>query len=109
MPIETAADRAAFFSADDFGVTAAYSQNEAPAISINGIFDRSFMAVDTGDGAVTGVSVSFTCRADDLSQLLHGRARQGDRLTIGGERWLVVEPQADGTGMVTLILQKESP
>lgn len=109
MPIETAADRAIFLSPGEFGVTALYSQNEGRGIAVNGIFDRQFMALDTGDGAVTGASVTFTCRADDLAPLLHGKARQGDQLTVDGERWRVVEPQADGTGMVVLVLQKDTP
>ncbi len=109
MPIETAADRTIFLSPDEFGVTALYSQNYGPKVPLNGIFDRQFMALDTGDGAVTGVSVTFTCRTDDLAGLLYGKARQGDQLTIEGERWRVVEPQADGTGMLVLVLQKDSP
>lgn len=108
MAVESAADRAIFVSPDDFGVTASYTQNEGTPVAINGIFDRSFMAIETGDGAVTGVSVTFTCRADDLEQLLYGKSRQGDRVTIDGDRWTVVEPQADGTGMVVLVLQKEA-
>ena len=110
MPIETAADLSGnFFSLNDFAVTALYSQNYGQQVPINGIFDRQFMALDTGDGAVTGVSVTFTCRADDLVALLHGKARQVDQLTVDGERWRVVEPQADGTGMVLLVLQKDTP
>lgn len=109
MSIETAADRATFLSPAEFGVTAFYSQNYGQQVPINGIFDRQFLALDTGDGAVTGVSVTFTCRADDLAALLYGRARQGDHLTIEGERWRVVEPQADGTGMMVLVLQKDTP
>jgi len=108
MAVESAADRAIFVSPDDFGVTASYTQNEGTPVPINGIFDRSFLAIETGDGSVTGVSVTFTCRADDLEPLLYGRARQGDRVTVDGENWTVVEPQSDGTGMVVLILQKEA-
>lgn len=106
MPVESAADRAVFVSPMEFGVWAAYSQNQGRELAINGVFDRSFLAIDAGDGTVTGASVTFTCRSEDLSRLAYGRPRQGDRLTIEGERWHVVEPQADGTGMVTLILQK---
>lgn len=107
MPVESAADRAVFLSANDFGVVAAYSQNEGRPVSITGIFDRSFLPIDTGEGVVTGVSVTFTCRTDDLKGLVYGKARQGDRLSIDGDRWLVIEPQPDGTGMVVLVLQKE--
>lgn len=106
MPVESAADRLIFVSADDFGVEAAYTQNEAPEITIPGIFDRQHLAIEAGDGAVTGFAVTFTCRADDLAALPFARAMQGDWLTIDGERWMVVEPQPDGTGMVVLLLRK---
>lgn len=107
MPVETAEDRAVFVSANDFGVTALYSQNHGPLLEIDGILDRQFLAVEAAEGAVTGAAVTFTCRSDDLTPLLYGKARQGDRLTIGDERWRVVEPQPDGTGMVVLVLQKD--
>jgi len=107
MAVESAADRASFVSADDFGVTALYSQSHGPLFEIDGILDRQFLAIEAAEGAVTGVAVTFTCRSDDLASLLYGKARQGDRLTIGDERWRVVEPQSDGTGMVVLVLQKD--
>lgn len=106
MPVESAADRLTFVSVDDFGVNAAYSQNDALEVTIPGIFDRQHLAIEAGDGAVTGFAVTFTCRADDLAQLPFQRALQGDWLTIDGERWMVVEPQPDGTGMVMLLLRK---
>jgi hypothetical protein len=106
MPVESAADRLTFVSVDDFGVEAAYSQNDAMVVTIPGIFDRQHLAIEAGDAAVTGFSVTFTCRADDLAQLPLQRSQQGDWLTIDGERWIVVEPQPDGTGMVVLLLKK---
>lgn len=106
MAVETAVDRAIFVNADDFGVVAQYSQNEGVAVPITGIFDRQHLAVDTDHGAVSGLAVTFLCRADDLALLRMGKALQGDLLTIDGDRWRVVEPQSDGTGMVNLILQK---
>ena len=108
MPVESAADRAMFLSVEDFGVVAAYSQNEAPEVAISGIFDRQHLAIDAGEAAVTGLAVTFTCRADDLAQLTFGRALQDDRLRIGAERWRVVEAQPDGTGMVLLLLRKDT-
>lgn len=106
MPVESAADRLNFLSANDFGVSALYAQATGPAITLTGIFDRQHLAIEASDAAVTGFAVTFTCRADDLALLMFGRAQQGDELTIDGERWMVVEPQPDGTGMVMLILRK---
>lgn len=107
MPVETAADRLVFVSAKDFGVVAKYSQNENAEIDVPGIFDRQHLAVDAADASVSGFVVTFMCRADDLTQLTFGKPRQDDRLTIDGERWRVVEPQPDGTGMVMLVLRKD--
>jgi hypothetical protein len=106
MPVESAANRLTFLSADEFGVQAAYSQNDAPEVLVSGIFDRQHLAIEAGEAAVSGFAVTFTCRADDLAGLPFGKALQGDWLTIGGERWTVFEPQPDGTGMVTLLLRK---
>lgn len=106
MPVESAADRLNFVSVNDFGVQAAYSQNDAPEVSVAGIFDRQHLAIEAGESAVSGFAVTFACRADDLAALPFGKALQGDWLTIGGERWTVVEAQPDGTGMVTLLLRK---
>jgi hypothetical protein len=103
--IESIADRLVFVSAKDFGVVALYSQNDGPETAVTGIFDRQHLAIEAGEAAVTGVSVTFICRADDLAQLTYKRARQDDRLTISGERWRVVEAQPDGTGMVVLVLR----
>lgn len=104
MPVETAADRALFLA--DFGVTAAYAQADLPVMMITGILDRAHLAIDAGEGSVTGFAVTFTCRADDLANLAAGKALPDDLLTIGWEGWRVTEAQPDGTGMVTLILRK---
>lgn len=106
MSVESAADRLTFLSTDDFGVTATYQQQVGPDIEITGIFDRQHLAVEAGESAVTGFAVTFTCRADDLAQLMFNAARQGDQLVIGGERWVIVEAQPDGTGMAVLLLKK---
>lgn len=104
MPVESAADRAMFLS--DFGVTAAYAQGDVPVMMITGIFDRAHLAIEAGDGAVSGFAVTFTCRADDLAQTAAGKALTNDLLTIGCDQWRVDDAQPDGTGMVTLILRK---
>lgn len=106
MPVESAADRLTFLSVDEFGVTATYQQQVGPDVEITGIFDRQHLAVEAGDAAVTGFAVTFTCRADDLAQLMFNQARQGDQLVINGENWIVVEAQPDGTGMAVLLLKK---
>lgn len=107
MTVETAEDRRAFVSADEFGVTAQYSQNGAPAVTIAGIFDSDHLMIDAGQAGVTSSAPVFTCTADDLAGLVIGRARAGDLLTIAGVTYAVTEPRPDGTGMVSLILEKQ--
>lgn len=106
MSVESPSDRSMFLT--DFGVMAAYAQAGGGSMALRGIFDRQHLAIDAGDGAVTGFAVVFTCRSDDLALLSAGRALQGDTITIDGEGWEVVEPQPDGTGIVTLVLRKAS-
>lgn len=106
MAVESAADRLVFLSTDDFGVTAAYVQQGQAAVSIAGIFDNAHLIVDAGEAGVSGTAPVFTCRDDDLATLAFGAARRGDRLTISGVTYIVTDPQPDGTGMTTLIMEK---
>jgi len=106
MPVETAADRAVFVSADDFGVTAYISQNGAAAVSFAGIFDNAHLMVDAGNAGVSSTAPVITCRTDDLAGLLYGNARSGDQIRIGSDYYTVTDVQADGTGMTTLIMEK---
>lgn len=102
--VESAADRSVFLA--DFGVAALYEQVDAPSMSVKGIFDRAHLAIEAGEGGVSGFAVTFTCRADDLAQLTAGKALTDDLLTIAGEGWRVADSQPDGSGIVTLILRR---
>jgi len=63
MAVESAADRAIFVSANDFGVTATIG-----AASVNGIFDNDFVEVDAGGGVPFAVQQPrFLARTADVS------------------------------------------
>jgi hypothetical protein len=98
MPVESADDRAIFISADDFGVTATYK-----AGTILGIFDNDFIEVDAGGGVPFAMQQPrFVCRTADVST-----AVEDDTLVISAVTYKIKVRQDDGTGMTTLILEKQ--
>ena len=105
MGVESAADRAMFLSAADFGVSATYrsASNLSRVSTILGIFDAAHLSVDVGSGVpVSSTNPIFTCRTSDLTD----GGSEGDRLTIDGKDYLVRDVQSDGTGMTVLELEK---
>lgn len=119
MPVETAADRLTFLSADEFGCEVTYTPvGGGLPLTVVGVFDSDFIAVDVG-GEVPAATRQprLHCRVDDLT--LGGK--EGDVIAItalqlaaagldtnsaGSYRVSVVQP--DGTGMVTVALEKTS-
>jgi len=69
MAVESAADRAVFFSVDDFGVSATYTPVGGASVTIAGIFDNDFVALDTAGG------VAVRCSNRDL----HAERRRSQR------------------------------
>lgn len=103
MAVETADDRAIFVSVDDFGISATYTPAGGSAVTISGIFDEDFIEVDAGGGV--GVAMQqprFLCRTADVSA-----ARDGDTMLVQGYNYNIRIVQDDGTGMTTLILEKQ--
>lgn len=104
MPIETAADRLAFLSTDEFGAEGSY----APAAgggstTIAGIFDRPSISTDLNQAASLDARPTFYCREADLPGVADGDA--GDQLTVAGEgAFEVVSIEPDGQGMALLRL-----
>jgi hypothetical protein len=103
MAVETATERAIFFEADDFAVTASYTPSGGVAANVNGIFDNEHVEVDAG-GSVT-VSLQqplFTCQTSDVSS-----AAEGDAITISGTDYTVRDVRPDGTGVTVLVLEED--
>ena len=102
MAVETAADRAVFVDADDFGVAATYTPQGGSAETVNGIFDNDIVEVDAGGGVPMAVrQPRFNCRTADVSG-----AVDGDALTVNSTAYTIRVVDHDGTGMTTLALEK---
>lgn len=66
--------------------------------TVAGIFDNQFVEVH----GIEGVRPVFTCDEDDVSSLSHGSS-----LTIKSTSYKVAGIQPDGTGLTSLILEKQ--
>ncbi|MEY9110399.1 hypothetical protein ABH999_006595 [Bradyrhizobium yuanmingense] len=104
MPIETAADRAVFLNADEFGAEGVYTPAGGLASDpFAGIFDRPSIGTELNQVAAIDARPTFLCRAADLPAAANGDA--GDRLAVAGEGGFeVVAIEPDGQGMVLLRL-----
>lgn len=101
MAVETAADRAAMLA--DFGQSVTYTHSGSPT-TLTGIFDNEFYEADAQAG-VTFVSAQprLVVRTADLPN----GADYGDTLVTNGITYTVKIIQADGTGITTLVLEKQ--
>lgn len=98
MAIETDADRAVFFNADEHGVAATYDGG-----TINGIFGNQHLELDGGGTVAFAVTQPrFQCRTSDVSS-----AAEGDAITINATSYVIKVVQDDGTGMTTLVLEEQ--
>ena len=103
MPAESSTERAVFFEADGFGVSATYTPAGGSASTINGIFDDAFEPIDAGGFvAVASSSPVFHCQTSDVSA-----AAEGDALTVSGTNYTIRVVMDDGTGMTMLQLEKQ--
>lgn len=106
MPVESAADRAAFLDADEFGVTSSFTHAGGTAVEIAGIFDNDYLDLEVeGEVGVASRSPRFVCRTADLDDA--GGANDGDSLVVSGVTYKVRIVKPDGTGMSELKLEKQ--
>lgn len=104
MPIETASDRTAFLSTDEFGAVAIYTPDGGtPSSPIAGIFDAPSIDVTLNDAASQDSRATFWCQVEDLPGA--ASAENEDELAVDGQgafKVWAIEP--DGQGMVLLRL-----
>jgi len=103
MAVESADDLAAFFSADEFGVTATWSPATEFPSSVDGILTLEFVEIAEGERAgVESRKPVFTCATADVPGNAHGAG-----LTVDGTAYTVagIEPSTDGA-VTRLILTK---
>lgn len=102
MPVETADDLAIFVSVDDFGSAATYTPVGGSASTVNGIFDNDIVEVDAGGNIPMAIrQPRFLCRTQDISG-----AVDGDALVVNSTNYTIRVVDHDGTGMTTLVLEK---
>lgn len=100
--LETATDLAEFFTTDDFAITATYTPDGGSSASVKGIFDEGYQAVEIGgEVAVANVSPQFSTQSSEVSS-----ASKGDAIVCNSVTYTVVNVQPDGTGVTTLILER---
>ena len=102
MSLEDAADRAAFFDTDDFGVAVTWTRGVTPS-TFDAIFDRPSIVVDGADGgALIDRDATLWCREADLPD----GAVEGDRVAIAGESIAfacrAIRPDGSGIAIVDL-------
>ncbi len=105
MAVESAADRLVFFNTDEFGDPATYALADDLGIkTVTGIFYREFREVveaEFGVGVATHPA-GFTMREADLPAG-YGDA---DELIVNAVTYIIRAHELDGTGMVSLRLEK---
>jgi hypothetical protein len=107
MPIESAADRAAFVNPDEFGVMLRYLVPGRASAFIAGVLDMPTRDVLAGD---IGVSASgaprVLIRAADLPKTAAPGENTPDRVMLDGVTYEPRLAEPDGTGMLTLTLEE---
>jgi len=102
MPVESAADLAAFTNPDEFGKTASYTLAAGGApVPLNGVFDNAFAELDPGgEVPVSGRRPVFTVNTVDLP------AGYGpdDILEIDAKTFHAVDHEPDETEDQTMII-----
>ena len=102
MTVETAADRAIFFSPNDFAEPATYTPVGGSPSIINGIFDDEFFEADAGGMVTVAVQQpQFLCKTSDVPS-----AANGDGLSYNSVSYIIRIAKRDGTGTTTLVLEE---
>ena len=103
MAVETDTERAIFFGTDDFGTAATYTPDGGDAVTINGIFEDDYEAIEAGGGVAFGItSPTFHARTSDVSS-----ASEGDSLVVSGVTYTIRVVMKDGTGLTMLQLEEQ--
>lgn len=101
--IETAADRAALVSDEDFGTLGTYQAEGGGSALLAGIFDRPTIEISLGDAQSIDAKPTFYCASADVPS---GATGEGDTLQIGDTLYKVFALKPDGTGMTRIHLGK---
>ncbi len=93
---------AEFFNTSDFAVSATYTPTVGSPVIVEGIFDNEYFAVDLSEVSVSGSQPKFTYESSKISS-----PKLGDSMSISAINYKIVEIQPDGTGITTILLEKQ--
>lgn len=103
MAVETAVERAIFFEVDDFAVTASYTPQGGSPVAVRGIYDQEYLELDSGGSVAFAINQPrFQCASASVAS-----AAEGDTLVVSGVTYKITVVQPDGTGVTTLVLEKQ--
>lgn len=89
-----------FLDEDDFAVRATLTLLDGEVREVVGIFDNPYVGAQLGEYEQDTCEPRFTCKESDVSDV-----ERGCRLIVGFKTYDVLSaPEADGTGLATLIL-----
>lgn len=104
VPVESAADRLAMLSPDEFGVTVAVSGTKTKFV---GIFDETHIEIDpSGDFAVSSTTPGVYVRTQDITTVSGGR--DGTILEIQDVFYKVSDIQKQNEGDFSLVTLHEA-
>jgi hypothetical protein len=94
-------DLGAFFSPEDFGITATWRAGGTGAgVFVDGIFDSGHTSPSLSVLGVEDKEITFRCASADIPG-----AQQGDALIVDGTTYRVRSARPDGTGATILVLR----
>ena len=93
-----------FLSTDDFAMSATWTDSDAEAHTIYGIFDAPGEEMNMATGVVETTAPQLECASSDVSGIT-----RGDKIVIGSTTYYFLYQAPDGTGMTTLMLSEDSP
>ena len=94
MAVESAADRAVFLGADEFGNAATFTPAGGAAVSLAVLFDRPHELAELGEVGMLATAYRAMLRDDDLA----AEPVAGDQLVIGAQTFLVGRAGQDISG-----------
>lgn len=84
------------------GEEAVYTPESGTPVTVRGIFDNAYVAIEGDSVQVAGTAPRFTCKSSDIPDI-----QTDDSISIYGKDYTVVEIQPDGTGVTSLLLEEK--
>lgn len=103
MPVESASDRAVFFSGADFGETILWTVGDLDPVGINVLGQNGSLMIDTEDGpSIQGQEATVTMVEADLPL----GADRDDGILFRARHYVVKSIEPDGTGLAIVRLEE---